>query len=118
TPIPMRLLRRDHTSDAQQRLCLGGPVAAGTRTVVLVHMTHKRVPSTRVAEWAGHPVAVLHQIYARCSPDKRTARGSASKSLGLSDARRRSGATPGVRLCCVIRLCGQSEVESGEVAGA
>jgi integrase len=24
------------------------------------------VPSTQVAEWAGHSVAVLHQIYAKC----------------------------------------------------
>ncbi len=24
------------------------------------------VPSTRVAEWAGHSVGILHQIYAKC----------------------------------------------------
>ncbi|MEU4373492.1 MULTISPECIES: hypothetical protein [Pseudonocardia] len=24
------------------------------------------MPSTQVAEWAGHSVAVLHQIYAKC----------------------------------------------------
>jgi hypothetical protein len=24
------------------------------------------VPSTQVAEWAGHSVGVLHQIYAKC----------------------------------------------------
>jgi site-specific recombinase XerD len=24
------------------------------------------VPSTQVTEWAGHSVAVLHQIYAKC----------------------------------------------------
>ena len=29
-------------------------------------MAQRRVPSTQVAEWAGHSVAVLLQIYAKC----------------------------------------------------
>ncbi|WP_396345053.1 hypothetical protein [Haloechinothrix sp. LS1_15] len=42
------------------------------------------VPSTQVAEWAGHSVAVLHQIYAKVlAGQEDTARDRIGKVLGL-----------------------------------
>jgi integrase len=42
------------------------------------------VPSTQVAEWAGHSVAVLHQIYAKVlAGQEASARERIEQALGL-----------------------------------
>lgn len=42
------------------------------------------VPSTLVAEWAGHSVAVLHQIYAKViAGQEHAARERIGRALGL-----------------------------------
>jgi len=45
------------------------------------------VPSTQIAEWAGHSVAVLHQIYAKViAGQESTALARISDALGLDNA--------------------------------
>jgi len=44
------------------------------------------VPSTQIAEWAGHSVAVLHQIYAKViAGQESTALARISDALGLNE---------------------------------
>jgi hypothetical protein len=44
------------------------------------------VPSTQVAEWAGHSVGVLHQIYAKCIVgQEESSRQRIAAALGTPD---------------------------------
>ncbi|WP_034240096.1 tyrosine-type recombinase/integrase [Saccharomonospora iraqiensis] len=53
------------------------------------------VPSTQVAEWAGHSVAVLHQIYAKVlAGQEEAARERIDRVLGLPTAESRSTPVP------------------------
>jgi hypothetical protein len=47
------------------------------------------VPSTQVAEWAGHSVAVLHQIYAKVlAGQEASARDRIERALGYEQKTR------------------------------
>lgn len=53
------------------------------------------VPSTQVAEWAGHSVAVLHQIYAKViAGQEDAARERIDRALGLTSGAARSTPVP------------------------